>query len=156
MVDSRSLKLVFGAGDVRERIIEHVAVRLRRAGYEDVTPPTLDFLGALECGTNVAADIARSLDVSRQMVGKTVKDLARRGYLEQVDGPGKQKRILFTERGERLMADVRCVLADLDEELGAAAGRERLDETIATLEAIEGVLEGGEEERSAVLRVVEG
>lgn len=156
MVDSRSLKLVFAAGDVRERILGRVAVQLRRAGYEDVTPSTLDFLGALECGTNMAADIARSLGVSRQMVGKTVKDLARRGYLEQVDGPGKQKRIEFTERGERLMADVRCVLADLDDDLGAAVGRDRLEETIATLEAIEGVLDAGEQGRSAARGALDG
>lgn len=140
MVDSRSLRLVFAAADARAAIVGYVAAELRCLGHEDVSPPVLDFLGVLECGTNVASEVARSLGVSRQMVGKTVKELGRRGYLEQVDGPGRQKAIVFTERGERLMGEVRRVLADLDEKLGAGLGPDRLDDTLATLEAVDGLL----------------
>ena len=79
-----------------------------------MTPSLLSFLSVLECGINYGSEIARTLGVSRQMVAKTVKELCQLGYLEQVDDIGKQKKILFTQSGEQLIADARQLLADLD------------------------------------------
>ena len=56
------------------------------------------------------------------MVAKTVKQLCRLGYLEQVDGAGKQKEIHFTKTGEYLMSDARRLLAELDEVLSSKTG----------------------------------
>jgi DNA-binding MarR family transcriptional regulator len=137
MVESRSLRLAFATASVRDRIAEYVATALRRQGYEDVSASTLNFLGTLDCGVNFGSEIARRLNVSRQMVAKTVKELCGIGYLEQIEGPGRQKRILFTASGERLMSDVRKILARLDETLCARVGENALMEAICTLEAID-------------------
>ncbi len=136
MADSQSLKLVFSAASVRDRITEYVAQRLETQGYQDVSPSTLNFLSALDCGVNSGSDIARRLQVSRQMVAKTVKELSHLGYLEQIPGKGKQKQIVFTAAGEQLMSEVRVILAQLDELFYKQLGEKALGEAIATLEAI--------------------
>ncbi len=139
MVDSQSLRLALGVASVQDQIAAYIAQQLRAKGY-DISPATLNFLSALDCGVNVGADIARRLKVSRQMVAKTVKELCHAGYLEQVDGVGKQKQILFTAAGEQLMAEVRQLLAQLDKVLLEALGETALQETLARLDTIRHLL----------------
>ncbi|NER80034.1 MAG: MarR family transcriptional regulator [Leptolyngbya sp. SIO1D8] len=137
MVESQSLQLVFGAAKVHETVTRYLSHALKAKGYEATTPTVLNFLSALECGVNYGSEIARNLGISRQMVAKTVKELCRVGYLEQVDGKGKQKQILFTELGECLVADARQLLAELDEILCAAIEPTVLQETIDRLQRIQ-------------------
>ncbi len=141
MVESQSLKLVFGAAAVNENISRYLSVSLKAKGYESVTPSVLNFLSALECGENYGSDIARNLNVSRQMVAKTVKSLCQVGYLEQLEATGKQKRIIFTKVGEQLMSDSRQLLADLDVILYEAIGQSTLQESIATLHKIQHIID---------------
>lgn len=140
MLDSQSLKLVFGAAKVHEQISFYLSKSLKERGYESATPSVLNFLSTLECGVNYGSEIARSLGVSRQMVAKTVKELCRIGYLEQVEGPGKQKQILFTDSGEQLMSDSRQILANLDEVLSAKIGNKVLQDTVESLESIQALV----------------
>jgi DNA-binding MarR family transcriptional regulator len=142
MVDSRSLQLATLSAAVRERVVQRVADGLRVDGFHDVSPSTLEFLDALACGVNVASEIARSLGVSRQMVAKTVKDLCQMEYLAQLEGKGRQKRIVFTPRGEMLMARVRQRLRDLDTVIDAQIGSRRLDDALASLDALVRLLDG--------------
>ena len=114
MVNSHALNLVIEAGKVSTLISQSLANDLKDKGYIFASPSALNFLSTLECGVNYGSDIARNLGVSRQMVAKTVKDLCKAGYLEQVDAIGKQKKILFTATGELLMSDARQLLADMD------------------------------------------
>jgi len=137
MVDSQSLRLALATAAVRDRITEYVAMKLVEKGYEDVSPATLNFLSALDCGVNYGSEIARSLKVSRQMVAKTVRDLCEAGYLEQVEGRGRQKQILFTKEGERLMSEVRKILAQLDKLLIKQTGEAALKKAIRVLESME-------------------
>jgi DNA-binding MarR family transcriptional regulator len=140
MANSQSLGLVFSTAEMHDRITEYVAQQLKAQGYADVSPSTLNFLSALDCGINYGSDIARRLQVSRQMVAKTVKELCSLGYLEQRPGKGKQKPIRFTVAGEQLMANVRAILAHLDEQLHEQVGEAALSEAITTLEAIVAVV----------------
>jgi len=140
MADSQSLGLVFSAAGVYDRITEYVAQRLEVRGYKDVSPSTLNFLRALDCGVNSGSDIARRLKVSRQMVAKTVKELSHVGYLEQVPGKGKQKQIVFTAAGEQLMSEVRAILAQLDGLFDEQLGKQALEDAIAMLNAISAVV----------------
>ena len=136
IVESQSLQLVFGAAKMNDKIFQYLSKTLKEKGYPSVTPSALNFLSTLECGINYGSEIARSLGISRQMVAKTVKELCRVGYLEQLDGKGKQKQILFTELGEHLMADSRQLLAELDDTLSATMGQALLKETVARLKCI--------------------
>lgn len=140
MVDSEALKLVLSASHVQELTTRYLSQTLNAKGYEAVTPSILNFLSALECGVNYGSEIARSLGVSRQMVAKTVKELCRYGYLEQKDGVGKQKEILFTHNGELLMSDTRKILADIDKILVRNMGLKSVQSTVANLGTIAGIL----------------
>ncbi|NOY73904.1 MAG: winged helix-turn-helix transcriptional regulator [Gammaproteobacteria bacterium] len=140
MVDSQSLKLVFASSKVNELITKHVSDSLRKQGYKSATASTLSFLSALDCGVNYGSEIARNLRVSRQMVAKTVKELCAAGYLIQVDGTGKQKQILYTDLGEKLIDESRRVLSQLDSSLSKEMGKVSLSETISRLERVSSYL----------------
>ena len=140
MVKSRSLQLFFGAAEMNEQISLYLSNALKQRGYKSITPCVLNFLCAIECGTNYGSEIARSLCISRQMVAKKVKELCCIGYLEQVDGKGKQKQILFTELGEQLMSDSRQLLAELDQILCEKIDRATLEETVERLKNIQAVV----------------
>ena len=133
MVDSQSLKLLFCAMEVNDSISNYLSNRLKSKGYEAASVSVLNFLSQLECGVNYGSEIARSIGVSRQMVAKTVKELCRIGYLEQAEGVGRQKQILFTDLGEQLMSDSRLLLAELDNVLFEAMGESGVEETINRL-----------------------
>ena len=137
MVESQSLQLVFSAAKMNEQIYQYLSNALAKKGYESATPSVLNFLSTLECGINYGSEIARNLGISRQMVAKTVKELCRVGYLEQIDGIGKQKQILFTDLGERLMSDSRQLLAELDAILCQKVGQLSLQETRKHLKDIQ-------------------
>ena len=140
MVESQGLQLVLGAQQVSDSISLYLSNTLKRQGYQFATPAALSFLSALECGINYASDIARSLGVSRQMVAKTVKGLCTAGYLLQVDDKGKQKKILFTDMGEQLMADARQLLADVDQTLHSQLSADELNSTIKHLGMIQAMM----------------
>ena len=140
MVDSDALKLVLGAAQVHDLTARYLARCLSDKGYSAVTPSMLSFLSVLDCGVNYASEIARSLGVSRQMVAKTVKELCRHCYLQQVQGTGKQKKILFTATGELLMSDARQILADIDQLLINQLGQKSVTETVTGLGNISAIL----------------
>lgn len=137
MVDSYSLQLVFAAEQVNEQVLKHLVVELTGQGYASVTASMLGFLSALECGVNYGSDIARRIGVSRQMAGKTIKDLCAIGYLQQVDDGGKQKPVVFTKTGENLIADARKVLADIDCALQQTIPLSELQNTLSVLASVQ-------------------
>ena len=115
MMQSQSLRLAFASSALGQQLTEYVAQRLARQGFDSVTASMLNFLGSLDCDeVNYGAEIARRLNVSRQMVAKTIRELSDAGYLEQVEGEGRKKQILFTRKGEKLMSAARATLARLD------------------------------------------
>jgi len=140
MVDSHALQLVLSAAKVNELATEYLSDKLNQMGYKAVSPSLLKFLSALDCGVNFSSEIARNLDVSRQMVAKTVKVLCKAGYLEQVDDVGKQKRILFTDTGELLMSDARRLLAEFDNKLIEQCGKKIIKATLTSLEEIQRIM----------------
>lgn len=136
MVESQTLQLSTQARLLNDVLVRYVTQQLVDKGYESITPSLLSFLSILECGVNHGSEIARDLGVSRQMVAKTVKELCRLSYLEQVDGTGKQKDILFTEEGEHLISDARQLLYDVDGELCQHLGDKNIADIIEQLSSI--------------------
>ena len=137
MVDSQSLQLVLATAQVHEKISLYLAVSLKKKCYKFASPTVLNFLSTLECGINYGSEIARTLGVSRQMVAKTVKELCNANYLEQREGVGKQKQIIFTKTGELLMSDTRRLLAGIDGVLDKEMGEIQLKATVSNLENIQ-------------------
>ena len=125
MVESDTLSLAFLLGEVQDRLLARLSDELAARGHPSVTPSALGFLGQLDCGINYASGIAEKLNVSRQMVAKTVAELEKAGWLVQEPDPERRNRkvIRFTADGERLMASARQVLAELDAQFEEACGR---------------------------------
>lgn len=128
MLDSHSLRLVFATRRVHDALTGHVSRMLVERGWYSASPSVLRFLSELECGVNHASEVARRLQLSRQVVSKTVAEMSRLGLLRVARDPerGNQNVITFTEQGEDLMADARQVLAELDASLGDEEGLETL------------------------------
>jgi len=137
MVESQSLQLVLAAAQIHEKVSLYLSDSLKKKGYKLASPSVLNFLSTLECGINYGSEIARTLGVSRQMVAKTVKELCNADYLEQREGKGKQKEILFTKTGEYLMSDARQLLADIDTLLNKEVGERELQKTVTDLQSIQ-------------------
>jgi len=140
MVESYSLQLILNAAQVQESTSLYLSNSLKNKGYKSATPSILNFLSTLECGVNYGSEIARTLGVSRQMVAKTVKELCQADYLEQRDGLGKQKEIVFTKTGELLMSDARQLLSDVDRALNKEVGQTKLETTVGCLQDIQKVM----------------
>ena len=140
MVESQSLKLVLAAAQVHEKTSLYLSESLKTKGYKFASPSILNFLSTLECGINYGSEIARTLGVSRQMVAKTVKELCNANYLEQREGLGKQKEIVFTLTGEHLMSDARQILASIDLILNKEMGDLQLNTMITNLEGIQKIM----------------
>ena len=136
MVESRSLQLTQSTSRLNDVVVKYLSQRLIEKGYISLTPSLLSFLSILECGINYGSEIARNLGVTRQMVAKTVKELCHSGYLEQIDGIGKQKEIHFTEAGEQLMSDARLLLSEIDDFLCEHSGVAELERVISEINAI--------------------
>jgi len=141
MVESRTLQLVNACRGFQQRVAAALAAALARRGYEGIGPAQLGFLAELDCGPNHAAELARRTGVSRQAVHKTVRELEALGVLAIADDPGlrNQKVILFTPAGERLIADCRSILAEMDARLADTLGAE----ADAVGAAIDRALSGG-------------
>ena len=140
MVDSLALQLVLSAAKLSDLASSYLANALKEKGYKTINTSLLKFLSAMDCGENYGSEIARNLGVSRQMVAKTVKELCLTGYLEQHEGAGKQKIIVFTQTGEQLMADARQLLAELDNTLIKATNKKNLQTSINNLNGIHSVI----------------
>lgn len=128
LLESQSLALTQGISAFQSRISSWLLKQLEKQGFEGLTASRLSFLGALDCGTNHAANLARSLDISRQAVHKTVRELEGLGWLKtQPDKEmGNQKIIIFTPEGERMMACARKLFFDLDNVLLEQIGKKGL------------------------------
>jgi len=139
MVDSWTLQLVMAATEVQELASNYLCTELMNRGFV-ITKASLNFLSTLECGVNYASEIARKTGVSRQMVAKTVKELCNKGYLKQLDSTGKQKQILFTKKGELLIAESRMILSDIDKTLTHSIQAKSLVDTLKVMNSIREVL----------------
>lgn len=140
MVDSQTLKLVLEVAQVSELAARSLSSILVSRGYESLTPSLLSFLSTLDCGINYGSEIARNLDVSRQMVAKMVKELSRLGYLSQRDGVGRQKLIEFTPRGELLIAEARSLLAEMDVLMARRLGAGAIESMLSDLRVIKEIV----------------
>ena len=149
MVESRTLKLAFAFRRIQKSLENYLSEALVARGYKAASPAILNFLSELECGENHASEIARRLGVSRQMVSKTVTELCQLDLLVlSTDAVyGNQKVITFAPKGEKLMADARQILADLDTSLEASLNSKQLDKLIQSLDRIENHLGGQSRER---------
>ncbi len=116
MLDSKSLELRQHIEVFRNNQTQRLLDGLARLGFDKITSTHVNFLGALDCADNKAADIARRLNLTRQAVHKIVREIETLGFITTVQNPElkNSKLIRFTAKGEELISAARRLYAELD------------------------------------------
>lgn len=114
-----------------QSILHDLIGRLRALGYADITEPHLILFGNLDCGATHAAQIAQRMQVSRQAISKTLRELQSLGWIQLEDDPARrnQKLVVMTQQGMKLAIDARTALEEIENLLAEQIG----DETMAKL-----------------------
>lgn len=114
-----------------QSILHGLIARLRACGYASITEPHLILFGNLDCGATHAAQIAQRMQVSRQAISKTLRELQSLGLVLLEDDPARrnQKLVVMTQQGIRLAGDARRALEEIENMLAEQIG----DETMAKL-----------------------
>lgn len=147
-----SLRLAQALLAAERALLEHLSEALAERGHRaGVSPAALGFLGQLDCGETSAAEIARRLGVTRQMVSKTAREMEKAGLLALAPDPERRNRkvIRFTPAGERVMADARAALAALDARFARYGGLAAIAELTTRLEDLTARLAQAPAEREA-------
>jgi DNA-binding MarR family transcriptional regulator len=82
-------------------MVDEVVVELDRRGHPGVTASHEFALQAVDAGARNAAELGRTLGVSRQAAAKSIAALEQLGYVQRQSDPsdGRQKKLIVTERG---------------------------------------------------------
>lgn len=109
-----------------QSVLRRLLARLRDCGHESVTEAQLVLFGHLDCGATHAAQIAQRMQVSRQAISKTLRELRALGIVTLDDDPARrnQKLVVMTEHGMKLARDAREQLRRLGDEISTEIGPE--------------------------------
>lgn len=123
-------------GAASQSVLRRLQLRLRACGYDTVTEPHLVLFGNLDCGATHAAQIAQRMQVSRQAISKTLRELHSLGFVRLEDDPARrnQKLVVMTERGMQLALDAREQLHAIEAEMAAEIGADALTALRGALE----------------------
>ena len=123
-------------GAASQSVLRRLQLRLRACGYDTVTEPHLVLFGNLDCGATHAAQIAQRMQVSRQAISKTLRELQTLGFVRLEDDPARrnQKLVVMTKRGMRFALDAREQLQAIEAEIAAEIGTEALTALRGALE----------------------
>ena len=119
-----------------QSILRGLIGRLKACGYDDITEPHLVLFGNLDCGATHAAQIAQRMQVSRQAISKTLRELQTRGWVRLEDDPGRrnQKVVVMTQQGMRLASDARKSLGEIENQLAQHIGEDTMKKLRTALE----------------------
>ena len=125
-----------------QQIVAHVHRRLAAAGYADVRPAHMTIFQHVRPEGSRIGELAERAQLTNQSVGYLVDHLERRGYVERRPDPSNRRATLvcLTERGWAEMAACARILDDLERDLAARLGPDRLAELQALLVDLDGAL----------------
>ncbi|MHB8644251.1 MAG: MarR family winged helix-turn-helix transcriptional regulator [Thermomicrobiales bacterium] len=117
---------------------------LAAAGYPDIQPTHGDnFFRHLRTEGSRITEIAEQTHLTKQYIGNLAAELEARGYVERVADPrdGRAKLVRFTTRGRELERVAEAALDQLEEEVAARLGAEKLAQLRQLLEELDAALE---------------
>ena len=119
-------------------VLQKLTIRLRTAGFDTITESHLVLFGNLDCGATHAAQIAHRMQVSRQAISKSLRELQALGFiqLENDHDRRNQKLVVMTKRGLQLAVAARSELRDIETAIARRIGAE-------AIAALRGALEKG-------------
>ncbi|MEU8345053.1 MarR family transcriptional regulator [Spirillospora sp. NPDC048832] len=137
-----SLLALFAGWAMADRIQRSLAAE----GFGDLRTNDGVVIQHVVAGPLSITALAERMGITQQAASKAVADLEARGVLERRRSPGdaRTKHLHLTERGEAAVRAARTLRADLDAELAAEFGEERIADARALLAAILGHLDAGE------------
>jgi DNA-binding MarR family transcriptional regulator len=117
--------------EVRRRMLE----RLHERGFDDLEAPHLNVLQYPGPQDTRPSELAARLRMSKQALNYLLGELERFGYLERRPDPGdrRSKRIVMTQRGEKVRSVIRDAVADTEREWARELGPERFAQLRALL-----------------------
>lgn len=111
---------------------------LHDRGFTDFTPAFPQILSNLDTEGSRIGAIAQRAGITRQAAGQLVAEIEACGYIERRAEPddGRATRVVFTQRGRRMLAAVFEILRTFDDELAVSLGKRsyaRLCEDLFTI-----------------------
>jgi DNA-binding MarR family transcriptional regulator len=124
---------IFGRNFVRDLIVlskllnEKLLRRNARRGHKTLRMAFAPVLFHISQEGTRAIDIAAKTDLSKQAIGKTVRELEQLGYIgQQTDASdARNKTLFFTPLGEKLLADTYVGVEALKLELETLIGKQK-------------------------------
>lgn len=134
---SRSLMAL--ANSARQRVRD----RLSERGHTLGPASTQVFPNLPREGLGMS-ELAARLRLTLQRTGQLVQQLEESGYLERVpdEHDGRAKRVVYSRKGRRLLADIDGAMDELSEELAAVVGKRRFDQLCGTLADLDHAIHG--------------
>lgn len=116
---------------------------LARAGYPDIQPTHGNNLFRhIDGDGSRITEIAERAQLTKQYIGNLAEYLEARGYVERIPDPtdGRAKIVRFTEQGRDVERVAEQVLGQIEEELTARLGDEKMTHLRALLAELDAAL----------------
>lgn len=119
-------------------LIDEVHAELARQGHPDLRPMHGFVFQAIGRHGTTAAELGRTLGISKQAAGKTLDWLARHGYVEHRADPrdARRKVVALTESGVEVLALSARVFDELRARWAETLGEDRLRALEADLRTV--------------------
>jgi len=116
-------------------ILDRILLRLHEEGFEDIRPAHLSvFRNLVPHGLHIS-DLANRAGITKASIIYLVNDLQERGYVERIpdSSDGRATLVQFSERGWATYEAATTAVRELQEEWGAAVGKDEMEAFLATL-----------------------
>lgn len=127
-------------------IIDELHRRLRARGWKDVRPSYGYVLLAARDSSITGNEVAALMGITKQAASKLIDAMETAGYVRRREHPedGRSKHIELSARGQRLLATVEGIYAEIEGEWAAAIGSSALERMRGDLGRALNVLHDGE------------
>ncbi len=117
-----------------------------------LSPSTTQVIPNLPVAGLGMSELAARLRLTLQRTGQLVQRLEEDGYVERMpdESDGRAKRVVYTKRGEKLVADIDEILEELSEQFAAILGKRGFERLCRELTDLDHAVNGAD----APLRVV--
>ena len=115
---------------LERRFTEQALARLEKRGIHGLKMSQMPVLGHIRTEGTRAVDIAKSVGISKQAVGKIIEDVKSAGYVETVPDPSDSRAniIRFTTAGQMLLTHALAETERLEKHWAAQVGLNDLAE----------------------------
>jgi DNA-binding MarR family transcriptional regulator len=128
-------RLLLDAFRAFENELAHI---LTARGFDDVTAGNFNVLRHLNPEGMRLTELARDAQISKQAIGKMIRELELKGYVELVpdETDGRAKFVCFSAQGNRLIALATTVVANMENEYQIMLGKKEYNSLRQSIQKI--------------------